>query len=412
MKRLLFFLAFCAIQLLAAMPTQDVSAQFEQSARSMVMTFSDRTDYSHMFVTPYPYTLMMFHQAHEMQYTSMNQYTWDAEANDWHLYSELTIDYDGEYPTVFTQSLIYQETEFLMVYTYTLNAGIPTQLLVSANLSGQMMDTTRETYTYDEHYLIHILGEVNAVTNWQEDYQMEYTWTSEDITSAMQTSWNGDQWENDKWETWEYNGSTPSLYTYRYWDGDQYVNEEQETFTFSGILLLEELGKVWDGSAWINDYYSTFEWDGNNIESNLDMDWTGTEWINDHKATYYMVDGSLGYVVSQMWVNNDWVNSGKYVYGFGDAVDGEDVPQVASSIDVYPNPFNPSTNISYSMASDGFVKIDIYNIRGQKIQTLFSGHKDAGTYTLTWNAQVAGGIYFALMNTGTERIVKKMVLLK
>ncbi len=412
MKRLIFILALCAIQLLAAVPVQDVTAQFEQSARAMVMTLANRTDYSHMFVTPYPYTLMMFHQAHEMQYTMMNQYIWDAEANDWNLYSELTIDYDGEYPTVFTQSLEYQGMEFLMIYTFTLTDGVPTQLVVSANLSGQMMDTTRETYSYDAQYLIYLLGEVNMITSWQEDYQIEYTWTGEDITSAMQTSWNGDQWENDGWETWEYSRSNPSLYTYRYWDGNQYVNEEQESFTFSGDLIMDETGKVWDGSAWINDYYTTFEWDGNNIESSLDMDWDGTGWINDHRATYYMVDGSLGYVISQMWENNDWVNSGKYVYGFGDAVDSEDVLQATSAIDVYPNPFNPTTNISYCMANDGFVTIDIYNIRGQKVQTLFNGHKDAGTHTLTWNAQVAGGIYFAVMNAGNERIVKKMVLLK
>ncbi len=412
MKRALLFLCIVCAFHLTATTAQDVTVQFEQSARAMVSTLAERVDYSHMFITPYPYTLMMFHQANELRYTGMEQFIWDSDLNDWVSFSQLTIDYTDGYPIVFTQTINYQDYEYTMIYTFTHNNGLPTQLVVSSNLTGQLMETTRETYTYDVEYLIYVLAEINLITNWQNDYQMEFTWTGENITSMMETSWNGSEWENEGWETWEYNGSTPSLYTYRYWDGDQYVNEEQQTFTFSGELLTEELGKSWDGVDWINDYMGTFEWNGNNIENTLDMDWDGSQWVNDHRATYYMVDGALGYVTSEVWENEVWVNSGKYVYSYGVANDDENIPQISTDLNNYPNPFNPTTNISFTMASEGHVTLDIYNVRGQKVETLYNGYKNAGPHTLTWDANVAGGVYFAVMNTGNERIVRKMVLLK
>ena len=84
----------------------------------------------------------------------------------------------------------------------------------------------------------------------------------------------------------------------------------------------------------------------------------------------------------------------------------------------YPNPFNPTTTISYDIASESNVRIDIYNIRGQKVKTLVDEHHIAGRYKADWhgnddnNRNVASGVYFYRMSTSDYSSTKRMLLLK
>lgn len=60
----------------------------------------------------------------------------------------------------------------------------------------------------------------------------------------------------------------------------------------------------------------------------------------------------------------------------------------------YPNPFNPSTNLSFEIPSSGQVDLSIYNIVGQKVAQIFNGYRPLGRHTFTWNAnQMASGVY-------------------
>lgn len=84
----------------------------------------------------------------------------------------------------------------------------------------------------------------------------------------------------------------------------------------------------------------------------------------------------------------------------------------------YPNPFNPVTNISYSIVNPGKIEISIYNIRGQKIDTLISEYHDSGNYSIKWNGTnnqkktVSSGIYFVYMTTEERGYTRKIMLLK
>ncbi|HQC58605.1 MAG TPA: T9SS type A sorting domain-containing protein, partial [Candidatus Syntrophosphaera thermopropionivorans] len=85
---------------------------------------------------------------------------------------------------------------------------------------------------------------------------------------------------------------------------------------------------------------------------------------------------------------------------------------------IYPNPFNPEVNISFSTATNNNVKINIYNIRGQKITTLYDGKLSAGQHTFHWNGKdsngrsAASGIYLLRVETGNEHHTLKMILMK
>ncbi len=84
----------------------------------------------------------------------------------------------------------------------------------------------------------------------------------------------------------------------------------------------------------------------------------------------------------------------------------------------YPNPFNPSTTISYQLKQDGKVNIEIYNIKGQKVRTLINSIQKRGKQTVQWNGtddlgqNVGSGVYFCKMQTLNLSETCKMILMK
>jgi len=84
----------------------------------------------------------------------------------------------------------------------------------------------------------------------------------------------------------------------------------------------------------------------------------------------------------------------------------------------YPNPFNPSTNITFDIAHEGFVAIKIFNIKGELVKTLVSSVYGVGSHSVIWNGDdtlgkaVSSGIYFYQMRAEGCNAVKKMLILK
>ncbi len=84
----------------------------------------------------------------------------------------------------------------------------------------------------------------------------------------------------------------------------------------------------------------------------------------------------------------------------------------------YPNPFNPSTTIRFEISKNAQVKLEVYNLLGQKIATLVNDFKEAGVYTVKWNGtdasgqSVSSGIYILRVEAGTQVKIRRMTLLK
>ena len=84
----------------------------------------------------------------------------------------------------------------------------------------------------------------------------------------------------------------------------------------------------------------------------------------------------------------------------------------------HPNPFNPSTNISYELSQPGNVEITIYDVTGKEITTLLSDHQTVGSYKTQWNGEnsngikVAAGMYFYQLSFNGTAETKKMLLLR
>jgi len=88
-------------------------------------------------------------------------------------------------------------------------------------------------------------------------------------------------------------------------------------------------------------------------------------------------------------------------------------PQEPALIGNYPNPFNPTTQISFSLPEAADVRLEIYNITGQKVATLTAGRLEAGHHSIEWDgSDVASGVYLYRLEAGDFVDTKKMVLLK
>jgi len=78
-----------------------------------------------------------------------------------------------------------------------------------------------------------------------------------------------------------------------------------------------------------------------------------------------------------------------------------------------PNPFNPETSISFELPEAADVRLSIYNVNGQLVETLAEGLLSAGNHSYTWNAQnMPSGVYFYSLEANGAVQTRKMVLMK
>ncbi|MFW6348317.1 MAG: T9SS type A sorting domain-containing protein, partial [Cyclonatronaceae bacterium] len=79
----------------------------------------------------------------------------------------------------------------------------------------------------------------------------------------------------------------------------------------------------------------------------------------------------------------------------------------------YPNPFNPSTNIEYVLPEAAEVRLEVFNMTGQRVATLVNARQNAGSYSTNFSAEnLASGVYLYRLTAGPEVITQKMTLLK
>ncbi len=90
------------------------------------------------------------------------------------------------------------------------------------------------------------------------------------------------------------------------------------------------------------------------------------------------------------------------------------IPAASGLKQNYPNPFNPTTEIGYDLAEDGHVKLEVYNVLGQRVAVLVDAYQTAGNKSIRWKpgASFSSGTYFCRLTAGSIVDTKKMVILK
>lgn len=119
------------------------------------------------------------------------------------------------------------------------------------------------------------------------------------------------------------------------------------------------------------------------------------------------IDGSQQWKIVSDIVSWDW--------GSMAATDVESFDQVEDFelLSNYPNPFNPSTTIKYSIPTSEFVSLKVYDVLGSEVATLVNEEKPTGNYKVNFNAtNLSSGIYFYTLKVGNFTQTKKLILMK
>lgn len=114
-----------------------------------------------------------------------------------------------------------------------------------------------------------------------------------------------------------------------------------------------------------------------------------------------------------IWESISSVQAGCFIVGSQQGVTNNAAPHDFEMLKIYPNPFNSQTTIEYELKELSPVTIQIFDLIGKRIKTLYDGQQDAGRHQIYWDASAqCSGIYFCRISAGGYSETRRMVLLK
>jgi len=297
-------------------------------------------------------------------------FVWNS--NEWQEGNVYTNSYNDE-DQLITQVYTYQGNNYFQnLYTYDEAGHMVEQLTQVWDVSQEWRDNMRAIYGFDENY-----NQVLLETH----YHMSGTWViAERIISTYDE--NG-RWIEDLVQLYEADEWMD------YYHSDLVYDENGVHVQTNGYIMRE--------SGWDNNRLITFNYDENlnNVEILMDASYDG---------------------------GDSWVDFIHEMFLFQPALSIEAdhtlTPDHMELKQNYPNPFNPSTTLRYGLTQNTLVSLDIYDVKGNMVQTLTSGSQSAGWYEANWNgtrhdgSPATTGVYFAQLRSGETNQVVKMLLIK
>jgi len=149
-----------------------------------------------------------------------------------------------------------------------------------------------------------------------------------------------------------------------------------------------------------------------------------TNTSHGHSYTYTDSEVSLGNTYYYWLQGVDYDGQSYYAGPIAVPIEGEEgdigpqIPLLTQLLNAFPNPFNPSTAIRYTLKDAGNVRIEIFNLKGQKVREFERSHATAGLYSIAFDGKdhngssLASGVYYYKMSSTGFKATKKMLLMK
>ena len=311
------------------------------------------------------------------------------------------------------------------------------------NENGDPATTTRQAYRNDA---------------WINRYRTNFSYNDGGLLmSKVEQKWREDGWRNkketaltyegdlcvtktiSKWRdsTWvdkvlkelfyNENGDRDEKITYK-WRDSTWTPRHRVIYSYNdNAALSEKLVYKWTDSTWVDKARASVGYDDNqnSVQILLEKKDSTDAWVNvSLRENTYSDNGLLTETVRSKWRDENWLPRKRYEYNY--STDREvlsagapaALPKKIALSQAYPNPFNPATTISYRLLEANHVRVDIYDMIGNKVRTLVSQTQNAGTKSYQWNAtndlgqSVSAGMYIYTIQAGDFIQSKKMVLLK
>ena len=311
------------------------------------------------------------------------------------------------------------------------------------NENGDPATTTKQAYRNDA---------------WRNRYRINFSYNDGGLLmSKVEQKWRQDLWRNRKETALEYEGELCVNRTISKWRDSTWVDRAVQELSYNdagdrtekvtykwrdstwtpkhrviysyndNAALSEKLFYKWTDSAWVDKARASVGYDDNQnpVQVLLEKKDSSDAWVNvSLRENTYSDNGLLTETVQSKWRDENWLPRRRYEYNYStdrgvlSAGAPAALPKKIVLSQAYPNPFNPATTISYRLLDANHVRVDIYDMVGNKVCTLVNQRQDAGTRSILWNAindrgqPVAAGVYLYTVQAGGDWISKKMVLLK
>ena len=311
------------------------------------------------------------------------------------------------------------------------------------NENGDPETTTKQAYRNDA---------------WRNRYRINFSYNDGGLLmSKVEQKWRQDLWRNRKETALEYEGELCVNRTISKWRDSTWVDRAVQELSYNdagdrtekvtykwrdstwtpkhrviysyndNAALSEKLFYKWNDSDWVDKARASVGYDDNQnpVQVLLEKKDSTDAWVNvSLRENTYSDNGLLTETVRSKWRDENWLPRKRYEYNYStdrgvlSAGAPAALPKKIVLSQAYPNPFNPATTISYRLLDANHVRVDIYDMVGNKVCTLVNQRQDAGTRSILWNAindrgqPVAAGVYLYTVQAGGDWISKKMVLLK
>ncbi|MDR3503120.1 MAG: T9SS type A sorting domain-containing protein [Legionella sp.] len=326
---------------------------------------------------------------------------------------------------------------------YIINKGtLMGEVAILVNSSGQVKLEVKQTdlmwhtiasHSIDTNVVYHIVGRYIKGSNFD-------LWVN-GVKATSKSNLNLNLYTSN--ETVSSIGAYNYMGTYsQYWDGiiDDIRVYKRALSDAEIQVLYKEAGwlpvELTSFTANISDGIVTLNWktatEVNNIGFNVERsgnksDWTNIAFVQGHQTStltiaYSYIDKSISQAGKYYYRLKQIDNAGSYKYSSIAETD-LNPPSVFTLSQNFPNPFNPSARINYSIPHDSRVTLEVYNITGERISELINEEQSAGYYSVDFNSSsikksISSGVYFYRIIaidkvTGNNFLaIKKMILLK
>ena len=289
--------------------------------------------------------------------------------------------------------------------------------------NGLWLDSDRTIYQYNPHNkLTERLTQLFENNNWINFSRNNYTYDENDyqIKSVQLT------WSNTAWDTLNMHIFTNDSFGQLIEENRKvkqngiWINDSKFTYEYnnSGKVIFHKF-QYWIDSILVNGNMNFYEYDENgNITLETEQGWKNDNWENQFKTNYvYDSKGNLIKKIYNNWSNGNWTNTVQYIYSYNDKTNINEKDFNVYNFELmnnYPNPFNPVTNIRYSIPITAKVRLSVYNLLGEEVAILVNNVRNKGTYEINFNANsLTSGVYFYRIDVGNKYSeVRKMMLIK
>ncbi len=222
---------------------------------------------------------------------------------------------------------------------------------------------------------------------------------------------------NVSWDPsiWYMDVSINNGYPYLYWQNTGGSPMPVELSSFNAECGTQNVELKWATATEVNNYGFDIERSQKSEAESQNVNWENIGFVkgagnsNSPKSYSFVANNPLSGKAEYRLKQID--NDGTFKYS--PVVDVTSLPAVFSLGQNFPNPFNPTTTISYALPKDSKVVLEVYSITGQKVATLVNGEMTAGLHSAEFNgSSLASGIYFYRITAGSFNEVKKLMLLK